>query len=124
MLFARMSRRPILSNEVGEGGQTVTLVQNTFDQYGSGLTSTVNAFEHDSGYSQSMTTRGNVTTSVSGAKTTNTTYDYTGTATGANDGNGHAVTISSSAVTNSSAPDSIQPSTGSGNDSKFATGYV
>jgi hypothetical protein len=60
----------------------------------------------------SVNVRGNQTQIVTPSGTTNTTYDVTGTPTGANDNLGHAVSVSTASGTNFSAPSLIQPNTG------------
>ena len=103
-------------------GNSVTLVQNTYDTYGTGGLSTISSLsEHDSAYSTTLTTRSNVTTAVYPNNTVNTTYDITGTPTGANDGHNHAVSVSTSSSTNYSAPSTIQPNTGSSMDANLAS---
>ena len=100
---------------------SVTLFQNTYDGYGTGgMTNISSLFEHDSAYSTSFTTRGNVTKSVYPSSMADTTYDITGMASGADDGHGHAVSVTTSSATNYSAPGTIQPNTGSSMDANLA----
>ena len=60
-------------------------------------------------YPASFIYRGNVTQANSPGKTTNTTYDYTGTVVSQNDNNGHSVNVATSTATNYTLPDTLSP---------------
>ena len=113
---------PLVST-VKQGSTTVTLATNTYDSYSTyPLTPVSGLFEFDSNYGNaSLTVRGNLTQSLTPGATSNVGYDMTGTVTAADDGNGHAVSVTAAANTNNSAPGAIQPNTGQANDSNLAT---
>ena len=111
-----------MTQSLTDSTNTVALQSNTYDGYTTHpLTSVSGLTEFDSAYGTSYTTRGNLTQAVVPGATTNTYFDMTGMPTGADDNNGHAVSVSAASGTNNSAPGVIQPNTGSPNDSNLAT---
>jgi RHS repeat-associated protein len=91
-------------------GPNVTLVSNTYD--GSVLQSPRGGVpaEWDLSYSPtSVNVRGNLTQTVTPGHTINTGYDTTGTAIEQDDNYGHSVSVTTSAATNFTLPDTLNP---------------
>ncbi len=106
---------------------SVTLASNVYD--GGVLNPTSGSpREWDAeNYGASFAYRGNVTQANSPGKTTNVTYDTTGTAIEKDDNNNHSVNIATSTATNFTLPDSLSPNGASSlqtNAAYNATGYA
>ncbi len=99
-----MYDRLLTSTATDAGGNTLTLVSNTYDQ--GTVTDAPGALWLDTPNSDpSFVYRGNVTGSTSFGHTVNTQYDITGTVVYTDDGNAnHGVTITNSSAVNYAAP--------------------
>ena len=94
----------LLTSSVTDGTNTTTLASNTYDCCT--LTSASGMSEHDSGYSTTFLTRGNVTTSVTPAGTRTLAYDIGGNLLTHNN-NGLITTATVTSATNYAAPSTI-----------------
>jgi YD repeat-containing protein len=121
---SRYIRNRLLTSTVSDGTNTTTLVSNTFDSYSYpwvvGITTVTGAREHDLTYDGTVTTRGNVTSSVHLGVTNLIAYDTTGTVVGTYDALGRTVSAAYSATTNNAAPDALTPNV----NSNLSTSYT
>ena len=104
---ARNIRNRLLTAQVTDGTNTVTLVTNTYD--GGTLTNVDNLVAHDASYGTSFTYRGNLTHAVSPGSIRNFSYDIGGNAISSNDGYGHTLSSTYSTATQYTAPDKLSP---------------
>jgi YD repeat-containing protein len=103
-IYDRLATRTLTS-----AAPNVTLVQNAYDGGTLNTTATLPNEWDIVNYPASFIYRGNVTQANSPGKTTNTTYDYTGTVVSQNDNNGHSVNVATSTATNYTLPDTLSP---------------
>ena len=104
---SRNIRNRLLTAQVTDGTNTITLVTNTYD--GTALTNVANLVAHDASYGTSFTYRGNLTHAVSPGSIRNFSYDIGGNAISSNDGYGHTLSSTYSTATQYTAPDKLSP---------------
>src|SRR5262249_39934620 len=98
------------SATVSDGSATVTLATNSYDQ--TGLAKVTGQREWDAGYS-SVTTRGNLTTSITPTENRTLSYDVTGNVTGTTV-NGVTTNVTTNSSTNYAAPYQAKQATTNG----------
>ena len=98
----------LLTATLTSANPQVTLVSNVYELGTLSTTSSLPREWDAANYGTSFTYRGNVTYSSTPGRTVRTSYDYTGTVVSQND-NGHFVNVTTSAATNYTLPDKLDP---------------